>query len=76
MGQTRYWESLVRIATLHHVLIHILRCLKSGSPQMIIPSVVEVETIVQAQEFVAKTAMTKALVIEVSPENAVTFGTF
>ena len=74
MGQTRYWETLVRIATLHHVLIQIIRCLKSGSPRMIIPSVVEVDTVVQAQEFVAKTAMAKALAIEVSPEIEVTFG--
>ena len=66
LGQTRFWENLVRISTLHHVLCHALRCLKMGARELHIPDTITAETVEQAREFMEKTSMAKALVTEVS----------
>ena len=58
---TQFWEQLVHIRMLHHVLCCTLRCLKDWTPEPIIPTVISEETIDQAREFVGKTAIAKAL---------------
>ena len=40
LGQTWFWEQLVHITTLHHVPHYALRCLKNGTPELLIPTVI------------------------------------